>query len=146
MADTHATGRCLCGRVEFRIELPTDFLAHCHCESCRRSHGAVFVSWTGVPMDRYELIKGENDLKWYRSSECILWGFCRNCGSSMLYRADKEGHHEDPKLDRMYICAASLDRLDRVPGAHVSYEERSSLLEDFSDLPRFRGKGEERMD
>jgi len=97
-------------------------------------------------MDKYELIKGGDDLKWYRSSECILWGFCGSCGSSMLYRADKEGHHEDPKLDRMYIAAASLDHLDRVPGGHVSYEERSDLLDGFSDLPRFRGKGEERMD
>ena len=92
MTDTHATGRCLCGRVEFRIELPTDFLAHCHCESCRRSHGAAFVSWTGVPHDRFELVRGEDDLRWYRSSEWILWGFCGNCGSSMLYRADRPGH------------------------------------------------------
>jgi len=146
MTDTHATGRCLCGRVEFRIELPTDFLAHCHCESCRRSHGAAFVSWTGVPLDRYELVRGEDDLRWYRSSEWILWGFCGNCGSSMLYRADRPGHHENPKLDRMYIAAASLDRLDREPGAHVSYEERSALLDGFAELPRFRGKGEERID
>jgi hypothetical protein len=97
-------------------------------------------------MDRFELVRGEEDLKWYRSSECILWGFCSSCGSSMLYRADREGHHENPRLDRMYICAASLDILDRSPGAHVSYEERSPLLDGFDELPRYHGKGEELID
>lgn len=146
MATEHVNGGCFCGRVEFRIELPTEFLAHCHCESCRRSHGSAFVSWTGVPMERFELLKGKDELKWYRSSEWILWGFCGNCGSSMLYRADKEGHHESPKLDRMYITAASLDRLDRAPGAHVSFEEHSDLIEGFTDLPGFRGKSDERIE
>jgi hypothetical protein len=146
MGDSSATGRCLCGKVTFRIEMPTDFVSHCHCESCRKSHGAPFVTWTGVPLERFELTSGEEAIRWYRSSECILWGFCGTCGSSMLYRADREGHHENPKLDRMYICAASLDRLDRPPGAHVSFEERSPLLDGLQDLPRYRGKGDELMD
>jgi hypothetical protein len=146
MTSEHATGRCLCGRIRFRITLPTDFVSHCHCRSCQRSHGAPFVTWTGVPNERFEYLSGEDDLRWYRSSECILWGFCSVCGSPLLYRADREGHHESPKLDRMYISAACLDHLDRPPGAHVSFEERSMLLEDLTEIPRFRGKGDAPMD
>jgi hypothetical protein len=94
-------------------------------------------------MDRFDFVSGEDQVKWYRSSEFILWGFCRDCGSSLFYRADKEGHHESPRLDCMYISAGSLDRLDRPPAAHVSFEEHSELLEGFGEIPKYRGKSDE---
>ncbi len=31
-------GGCLCGAVRFSLTPPTDFVAHCHCQSCRRAH------------------------------------------------------------------------------------------------------------
>lgn len=146
MTDQYAHGRCFCGGVEYRIELPTEFVTHCHCRSCQLSHASAFATWTAVPLDRFEFVKGEDTVTWYRSSECILWGFCSVCGSSLFYRADREGHHESPKIDRMYLSAACLDQLDRYPGAHVSWEEHSGLLERFFELARFRGKTNERME
>lgn len=44
---TEARGRCACGRVRFVARFPSRFNAHCHCESCRRAHGAAFVTWAG---------------------------------------------------------------------------------------------------
>lgn len=83
---------------------------------------------------------------WYRSSECILWGFCTRCGSSMLYRADREGHPESPKTDRMYVCVGSLvDPLDREPAVHVSYEERLPWVCGRDGLPKHRGKTDETL-
>ncbi len=140
-------GRCLCGAVTFELLPPTDFVAHCHCRSCRLSHAAAFVTWTSVPLERFRFLSGERELGWYRSSASILWGFCRHCGSSMLYRADREGHPEAPKLDRMYVAAGSLaGPLDRAPTAHVSYEERVDWNEDFHRLPRHLGKSEQTVD
>lgn len=146
MTHRFAKGNCFCGAVEFQIEFPTDFLAHCHCESCRRSHATPFVTWTSVPLEQFELLTGEDDLTWYRSSECIQWGFCGRCGSSMLYRADKDGHPEKPGLDRIYISAGCLNRLDRAPQSHVSFEERSELLAGFDEIPRYRGKTDDAFD
>lgn len=146
MKNKFATGRCFCGEIEFRITFPTDFLAHCHCQSCRRSHAAAFVTWTSVPLERFEFIKGEDDIAWYRSSNFILWGFCGKCGSSMLYRAEREGHPENPRLDRMYISAGCLDALDRSPESHVSFEEHSKLLDGFSEIPKYRGKTDKKID
>jgi len=141
----HANGHCFCGAVEFRIIFPTDFLAHCHCDSCRRSHAAPFVTWTSVPLGQFVFVKGEVHVTWYRSSKFIQWGFCGLCGSSMLYRADKEGHPENPRLDRIYISAGCLDRLDRTPQSHVSFEEHSRLIEGFEEIPKFRGKSDQEV-
>ena len=139
-------GRCLCGAVRFTLTPPTDFAAHCHCESCRRSHGAAFVTWTGVPLTRFAFDAGADDITWHRSSPTIEWGFCRHCGSSMLYRAIAEGHPEKPKQDRMYVTVASLETMDRAPSVHVSYEERVPWFAARDGLPKHRGKSDETVE
>jgi hypothetical protein len=139
-------GRCFCGRVKFNITPPTEFSAHCHCESCRLSHGAPFVTWTGVPWERFSFVQGEENVKWHKSSEWISWGFCKECGSSMFYRVDKEGHHESPKIDVIYISVGSLtDQMDRKPKAHVSYEERIIDVKRDGKLPKYKGKKDEEI-
>ncbi len=147
MSNNEIKGRCFCGAIEFGLTPPTDFLSNCHCESCRLSHGAAFVTWTSVPKDRFRFIKGKESIRWYASSEWIQWGFCPQCGSSLLYEAKKEGHPESPKPDRMYISAGSLiDALDREVAGHVSYEERVNWFKIEDKLPKFRGKCIERID
>ncbi len=147
MGTQEIRGRCFCGSIQFALTPPTDFCAHCHCESCRRSHAAAFVTWTSVPKERFRVLQGEELITWYRSSDCIEWGFCGTCGCSALYRATAEGHPEQPKVDRMYVAVGALDDdLDREPSAHVSYEERAAWLSDLDGLPKHRGKTDERMD
>jgi hypothetical protein len=139
------TGRCLCGGVRFTLDLPLDFLGHCHCRSCRLSHGAPFVTWAAVPFDRFHL-EADETLAWYASSEWIEWGFCRVCGSNLLYRVVKKGHPEDAPLDKMYVSAGSLEGdLGLRPTTHVSYEERVPWLDVHDGLPKRRGKTRERM-
>jgi hypothetical protein len=38
-------GACLCGAVKIETTLPSLWSAHCHCSSCRRAHGAAFVTY-----------------------------------------------------------------------------------------------------
>lgn len=141
------SGHCVCGAVAIELTPPTDFLSFCHCETCRRSHGAAFVAWTSVPLDRFRFERGEARVRWYASSQWIRWGFCDTCGSRMLYLVEKPGHPEAPKLDRMYVAAGCLDGpLDRTAQAHVSYEERVPWYTCGDALPKYRGKGVERMD
>jgi len=136
-------GQCLCAAIQFEIQGPTDFVAHCHCRSCRLSRGVAFVTWTGVPRDRFRFVRGESNVSWYRSSESILWGFCKTCGSSIFYQADRPGHPEAPKLDRMYVSVGSLTSpIDKMPTAHVSYEEHVAWIEGSHALPKYRGKSE----
>ena len=43
-----ATGRCLCGDLQFETELPSKWVAHCHCTMCQRSGGSAFVTWVAL--------------------------------------------------------------------------------------------------
>jgi len=136
--------RCLCGAIELSLEPPTDFLSICHCRSCRLSHGAPCVAWTSVPRERFGFVRGEDRVRWYRSSEWIRWGFCDTCGSRLLYLADQEGHPESPKTDRVYVAAACIDGpFDRELDAHVSYEERLPWFNPADGVAKYRGKGVE---
>ena len=75
-------GSCLCGAVRFEIDLPVLFCAHCHCSMCRRAHGAGYVTWIGVPYDRFRIREGTDTLVRYRSSDHGTRSFCGSCGSS----------------------------------------------------------------
>jgi len=78
------SGQSYCGAVAFTATPPTLFCAHCHCTMCRRLHGAAFVTWFGVPYERFRIVRGDADLVRFRSSEHGTRSFCRHCGSSLF--------------------------------------------------------------
>ncbi len=132
-------GRCFCGNVQFELTFPSDMCGHCHCESCRRSHSAAFVTWTGVPRTQFKFLSGEDQIKKYQSSAVARWGFCSNCGTSFLYE-----HEQTP--DRVWITVASLTgQLDRKPENHVSFEEHVNWFTINDNLPRYREKSDEQI-
>ena len=82
--DMKTTGKCLCGTVEFDIELPDTptEVAACHCSMCR--------NWLGGPMLAIDSgvlksIKNESSITRYESSEWAERGFCNKCGTSLFY-------------------------------------------------------------
>jgi hypothetical protein len=129
-------GQCFCGAVTFQVTPPTDFVSHCHCRSCRLSHGAPMVTWTSVPPDRFLLKSGQDQLRSYASSPEVEWQFCGHCGSSLFYRASYTP-------DKVYVAAACLDELDQPPDSHVSFEEHLPWFDPAAPLPRYRGKSSE---
>ncbi|HEY1447276.1 MAG TPA: GFA family protein [Caulobacteraceae bacterium] len=140
-------GQCLCGAVQFQLTPPLDTLTHCHCRSCRLSRGVAFVTWTSTPPERFAFTKGESEVAWRRSSATVRWGSCRICSSPMFYVADQAGHPEAPTLNHVYVSVGSLTSpIEGRPAAHVSWEEHVGWIEGVDDLPKFRGKTEERMD
>ena len=54
MPNSDATGRCLCGRISYRVTGKTIWSGYCHCESCRRFSGAAVTSWLGIADDDLE--------------------------------------------------------------------------------------------
>ena len=97
-------GGCLCGAVRYNgAELLSS--AYCHCRMCQKAVGGPFWIGSQFSRDSFQITRGEP--RWYRSSDWIRWGFCRECGSSLIYRADSEGlgnvipvlcSHDDPRL------------------------------------------------
>lgn len=138
-ANPSVLGHCFCQAVKFEIRFPTDFVSHCHCESCRRSHGAAFVTWTGVPLKQFKYLKGQDRLRRYQSSPGVRWIFCENCGTSLLYELAGSP-------DKIYMTVANLNgALDRLPEGHVSYEEHVPWLKIADGLPKFREKSNEQI-
>lgn len=109
-------GACLCGQVQFTVKLPAKWCAHCHCTRCQRSHGAAFVTWFGVNKDHFSLDKGEQLLRWVSSSKKSEYGFCINCGSSMLFRSTKWENE-------IHITLANISMdIGLKPQAHVYFD------------------------
>lgn len=123
-------GACLCGAVRFEVDLPTRFCVHCHCSMCRRSHGAAFVTWFGVPKARFRLREGESALAVYRSSDHGTRSFCSRCGSSLFCALD----HDPDTID--ITLASMLGPIDRSPEAHVFFDTHVGWIEFLDQLPK----------
>jgi hypothetical protein len=140
-------GRCLCGAVRIELEPPTLFASHCHCESCRRSHAAAFVTWTGVVDSRFQLTAGEPEITRYESTPGAFRCFCSRCGT-VMFTYYEPGHADfGDAAGSMYVPVAVLeDPLDRAPDSHVSVEEAVPWFPFHDDLPRYQAKSEERVE
>ena len=80
-------GRCLCGAVAFEVAGALSTPHACHCRQCRRQSGHYVVS---SDARRAEVrFTADSGLAWYRSSPKAERGFCRHCGSALLWRQDE---------------------------------------------------------
>ena len=113
---TTARGRCLCGDIQFLAQLPSKWVAHCHCTMCQRSSGAAFVTWVGVD-DRQCVIEDPHQrLRWYCSSDQGERGFCSRCGSTLMFRSARWA-------GELHLTLANfLEPVDRAPQAHVFWD------------------------
>ena len=129
-AGTTASGRCLCAAVAFEVELPTKWVAHCHCTNCRQSHGAAFVTWVSVEAARVKIYTLKEVLRWYEVDEASQRGFCSRCGTSLFFRSTTwpgELH---------IVLANFVDPIDRKPQVHGFYDLRVDWFEVKDDLPK----------
>lgn len=126
-----ATGRCLCGKVSFTTQESVEDIASCHCDMCRR--------WSGSPalsafFETEVKITGEENLKWYQSSDWAERGFCTVCGSSLFYRVKGE----QPIFS---INAGAFDDQSRFK-LHQEYfiDEKPAYYAFAGDIPAMTGE------
>src|SRR5215468_3949502 len=93
------TGSCLCGSVAYEVDAPTGPIVHCHCTTCRKTHGAAFSTVMPVPRAAFRWLRGEELLSSFESSPGKRRRFCTRCGSHIV--ADR------PKLHMWRSEAAS---------------------------------------
>ncbi len=125
-----AMGSCLCRGVEFRVELPSKWVAHCHCTMCRRAHGAAFVTWVGMEEERCRVEDGDGLLRWYESSPGAERGFCSRCGSTLFFRSRRWP-------GELHIVRSNfVDPVDRAPQAHVFFDTHVDWLTIADELPK----------
>ncbi len=133
MRETLQVGGCACGHVRYEIKPPSSWCAHCHCGTCRATHGAPFVTWLGVRAQRFRITQGADDLGAYESSEGTFRRFCRRC-STLLVMDSTAWFHQ------VHVVAATVDGgPHRKPAGHLFWEERAAWVTHDDALPRFGG-------
>ena len=123
-------GKCECGKVRYAVDAGIADLSHCHCEQCRRLHGAAFVSFAEVPRDKFRYLQGESELRVYASSEHNDRVFCGHCGSNILV-----DHKPDAQV--LYLAMGCVDGNPDCPPAYREFVgSKAPWYEIGEDLPQ----------
>lgn len=78
------TGSCLCRGVAYEADADIERIVHCHCQTCRKTHGTAFSSVAAVPRERFHWTRGEALLGAFESSPGKFRRFCTRCGSHIM--------------------------------------------------------------
>lgn len=124
------TGKCLCGKVQFRFDDAGEPVNACHCSHCRR--------WTSGPLHAVHpkstpVFDSDETLVWFNSSDWAERGFCSNCGSSLFYRI--KGDRPD------YIVSAGAldDQSDLTFASEIFIDEKPDYYSFAGERPTMTG-------
>lgn len=126
-------GSCLCGEIAFRLRAPGKRLAHCHCQDCRKFHGAAFSTFVEVAKSDIVWEKGAHLLTTFVAENGSRRQFCRQCGSSVTF-AGREQH-----LSIEISRALLEDSSGITPDAQLFCAQKVAWLDGMDDLPCYAG-------
>ncbi|HKF70456.1 MAG TPA: GFA family protein [Stellaceae bacterium] len=126
---TVRTGRCLCRAVTFAARGEPRWVAHCHCESCRRATSSPVATYAGYAMGNVEWT-GERPAE-YQSSPGVIRRFCRRCGSPMSFEGERWP-------DEIHLFVPSFEEPENLrPTCHVHVQEQLGWFHLADQLPRY---------
>ncbi len=133
MSPTTVAVACYCGAVRFEASLPTERIGHCHCDNCRRAHGAGVWTWATFPEERVRVVAGGDALVRYQSDTEAVRSFCRVCGTTLTY--------ESPRWPGVIDLSVAnfLEPLDAQPSRHAYADRAPDWLPILDDLPQYGG-------
>jgi hypothetical protein len=124
-AKNSATARCLCGAIEFEIDVPARWAWHDHSGASRRAHGSAYATYIGSWRKRFRIVKGEADIARYHDEAAgAVRSFCSRCGTPLMYERLHSAHMVN--IPR----ALFTGRTGREARYHVAIEE----LQDWTYL------------
>jgi hypothetical protein len=126
------TGHCLCGAVRYELsgELGPSF--NCHCQYCRRAHGAAFATVAWVPAAALRVTAGGEAIREYRTEGVGSRFFCERCGTRLWNRAEST-----PAYLSLVVGSLDVDPA-RGPVMHINVESKAVWYEILDDLPQHR--------
>lgn len=132
MEDELWSGGCQCGAVRYRVSERPANPCICHCRMCQKQFGSFFGAFALTHPDHFHLTRGQP--AWFQSSDDAKRGFCRDCGTPLLYQ-----YLSSPQIA---IALGSLDRhSDLKPETQLGTESREPWFADLHLLPAI-GSGE----
>ncbi|KAJ5747141.1 uncharacterized protein N7511_008837 [Penicillium nucicola] len=86
MSDSKIKGSCVCEKVRYEITGQPITNIICHCDTCRKTTGSVFMANSVYMKENFKIITGEDVLKVYDdkppgSKNTVHRHFCSNCSS-----------------------------------------------------------------
>ena len=121
-------GRCFCGEVAFEVKGPPSYSCFCHCESCQRAAGGVYVPWATFDRSHFTVTSGKMAL--HLSSPGVTRGLCSTCGTSLTY----ENNTREGEID---ITLTSFDDPSVfAPQAHIWVEDKQPWVRIADNLPQ----------
>ena len=121
------SGHCYCGAISFEIDGTSDWVGHCHCESCRRASGSVMTTFAGFKLDQVRFTGARPSA--YVTDDGVTRSFCKRCGSPIAYR-------NAATPDDIHLQLGLFDDLEALPPADHSFRnEKASWLRADEQLP-----------
>ena len=81
-------GSCLCSAVTYEVDCSPQPFVHCHCQTCRKTHGSAFSTVMGVAEGDFNWVSGKNNLNSFESSPGKHRYFCKICGSHIVAKRE----------------------------------------------------------
>jgi hypothetical protein len=127
MSSQKLSGHCYCGAVKFEIDGKSDWVGHCHCESCRRHSGSVMTTFAGFKLDQVVFTAAMPSR--FTTDDGVTRRFCANCGSPVSYEYIN-------RPDEIHMQLGLFDNLEPlVPQDHSFLGEKVSWLHADEHLP-----------
>lgn len=109
-------GGCLCGDVRYRAKGAPNWVAWCHCQSCRRHSGAPAAGFVAFDEALVDVTQGE--ITRFASSPGMQRGFCARCGSTLTCQGGQ-------RPGEVHLHIGSFDRAEElIPTFEIFPEER----------------------
>ena len=127
MSKSKLSGHCYCGAIKFEIDGRSDWVGHCHCESCRRASGSVMTTFAGFNHDQVTFTGKQPNQ--FDSGDGVTRSFCGTCGSPIAYQ-----NKQHPQS--IHLQLGVFDDLEALaPQDHSFRNEKPSWLHADEDLP-----------
>jgi hypothetical protein len=135
--ETRLSGGCHCGAVTYSLRASPLSVQHCHCESCRKSTGALHATLGVMQRDKVE-IEGAENLTKYRTSPDFEQQFCRTCGCNLFA-------YDDDDTTFFLVNLPTLDsNLDpghpREMESHIFMKSRATWEHVSDDIPHYEAE------
>lgn len=124
------TGSCHCGAVKYEIHGKLLMFALCHCPDCRKYTGSAFASVLATEAEGFKIMKGEDHLAEYESSQGKHRFFCKTCGCGISLRAEQ-------RPGSIFVRAGTLDDDPQIkPQAHFWTSVKAPWYDICDSLPQ----------
>lgn len=122
-------GGCFCGAIRYESKGDPGVVTHCHCQHCRRTSGAAFLTWVEFPADGFSFTRGTP--RSFQSRPEVTRSFCPSCGTPLTY-----GRVDTPRTVDVTVC--SLDEPGGVtPQDHVYHDGKLDWVRLADGLPTY---------